>query len=465
MTESPRPAALAMAITPEREPSLAKLINTIQDRQLAPAPALKALVSKAWRSPKHAQKHLGGHLANQDNPLQIHHDIAALAEFLLRIQNRNTRRRYQQELERAFLWCLVERQKVLSDCTFDDFAAYQQFLRNRHDPHAYWCGTRGHRETNGQPNAHWRPFLDKKKLTATKQDKAIRYTMTVISRCLQFWCADIGYLRINILTSHRLVNNPNNTLTQRVMDMPHGFIDGFKSTSKDRKIKPVADNNEEQDDDIFEKAEFETYIPYDTWLSLIDFIEAMPRKTLGQRRRYQQTRFVIHGLYATAARIHEFVSHPMTSMVFESTNVLKWHVFGKHNTDKWIVPYQHFYFTEKLYTYRQHLKLPCEPVKNENIYLVMNRSGKYRLSVRQCYNVVKNTFQAVAATLNDEEQRAVLNKASPHWIRHSVITHRLEQGDDIQTVKEFARHKDFKTTLHYVHTLGLDKQIIRAGQA
>lgn len=125
-------------------------------------------------------------------------------------------------------------------------------------------------------------------------------------------------------------------------------------------------------------------------------------------------------------------------------------VIGKGNKAR-EVPLPEIMLLE-LSRYRQVLGLSPLPQKNETAPLVCGRDGK-AMSVQTIYNNLKALCDAVADELRPHAQYAdlveALEKASPHWMRHTFATAVLNKGADVRVVMDLLGHASINSTMIY----------------
>src|SRR6185295_3086841 len=77
-----------------------------------------------------------------------------------------------------------------------------------------------------------------------------------------------------------------------------------------------------------EPATIERFLEQDLWAHVLQFIDAMPRESSGQRARQERARYLFSLLYLLGPRVSEVASHTMGSFV-ERRGKWWWRVIGK----------------------------------------------------------------------------------------------------------------------------------------
>lgn len=142
------------------------------------------------------------------NHLGAQDDRQALEAWLSQFREKPaTLRAYRKEIERFYLWCLLERGKPLSSVDSLDAQAYREFIRQ---PPPHWCSV----SVVGRDDPAWRPFRGP--LGAASQRQAL-----VVVQTLFDGLRDANYLVGNPLRSV----NKRAALTAARMDVDRSFTD------------------------------------------------------------------------------------------------------------------------------------------------------------------------------------------------------------------------------------------------
>ena len=145
-------------------------------------------------------------------------------------------------------------------------------------------------------------------------------------------------------------------------------------------------------------------------------------------------KLIIDLFYTTGIRRTELI-HLKISNVNHSNNTLK--VLGKRNKERIlpilpIVSQQiNLYFSE-----RSNL----EQIKDSDFFFVTKKGLKLNDSL--VYRLINNYFSNVSEKV----------KKSPHILRHTFATHLLNNGADINSVKELLGHSSLASTQVYTHS-------------
>lgn len=352
------------------------------------------------------------------NQLKAKNDADAIKEWLaLKGSSPHTARAYFREANRLLVWSINIQQKPISSLLASDLKAFEaEFLAN--PPAEY-------REPE-KPDRHLQPgpFLFKhKKLSAS----SIQHSMTVIGNLFSFLCQS-GYLKTN--PTKLTAKSPRRAKTRTTR-----------------------------------------YLNHEQYQFLLDYIENEPRDTLTQQQNYQRNRWVCQFLKETGLREFEAAEAKGKQFIIERGH---WwfEVRGKarkENDEADLIPISSE-LMEVYAEYREFHELPKTPNPKEETPVILSLSGidHKPITPTALYRFMKTLFRSVAKKARKagrEDMASQFEKASPHWMRHTMVSHQLADGIPLTIASKNARHRDIQTTMIYSHEENDDRHAITTSRA
>jgi len=144
-------------------------------------------------------------------------------------------------------------------------------------------------------------------------------------------------------------------------------------------------------------------------------------------------RLIIEMLYLTGFRVSELINIKISDVDF-SNNSIK--VLGKRSKERIVPVSGRFMSMLKEYIVNNRNKTICE-----SDYLFISNCGN-KLNRSKVYLIVRHYLSIVTT----------IKKRSPHVLRHSFATHMLDNGADINAIKELLGHSSLAATQIYTHT-------------
>ncbi len=143
-------------------------------------------------------------------------------------------------------------------------------------------------------------------------------------------------------------------------------------------------------------------------------------------------RLIIELLYTTGIRRSELINIRLSDINMD-TGMIK--ILGKRNKER-MLPLLSF-VKNRITQYLSYRKEITQDIE----YLLITKKGK-KIYPSLVYSLINSYFSAVSSKV----------KKSPHIIRHSFATHLLNQGADLNSVKELLGHSSLASTQVYTHT-------------
>ena len=143
-------------------------------------------------------------------------------------------------------------------------------------------------------------------------------------------------------------------------------------------------------------------------------------------------KLVLEMLYSTGMRRSELINLKTYDVDFYNSELK---ILGKRNKER-IIP-----FTNKLASSVKNYLIEKQNQKNmDHEYLFANDKGK-KMGEKFVYSLVNNYLSLVTT----------IEKRSPHIMRHTFATHMLNNGADLNTIKEILGHANLSATQIYTH--------------
>lgn len=144
-------------------------------------------------------------------------------------------------------------------------------------------------------------------------------------------------------------------------------------------------------------------------------------------------RLIIEMFYSTGIRLSELLNIKDKDVDLHSQSLK---VLGKRNKER-IIPLSDDFCGE----IKKYIQCRNESVTVVDNYLFVRENGK-KLYPKLIYNLVHNSMSGVSS----------LHKQSPHVLRHTFATSVLNNGGDINAVKELLGHSSLAASQVYTHT-------------
>ena len=158
-------------------------------------------------------------------------------------------------------------------------------------------------------------------------------------------------------------------------------------------------------------------IKMDELLNEIDF---------GEGFLAQRDRLILELFYFTGIRLSELINLRNKDIDFSNSTIL---VLGKRNKER-LIP-----LISDIVSKIKELN-----TSNKSPFLFTTEEGK-QISTKQVYRLVNKYLSMVTS----------LDKKSPHILRHTFATHMLNNGADINAIKELLGHANLSATQAYTH--------------
>ena len=312
-----------------------------------------------------------------------------------------TKDNYIRESNRLMYWLIECKKKDLRSITREDLGEYKEFIKN---PPAELVGPKMPIDSSD-----WKPFFSDK-----PKNTSVRLSFGIV--CAIFsWLEVVGYIAVN----------PASKLPRDVI----------KNNLVGRRRA----------------------VPGDIMMSVLLFVEDMPRNDDMQIRIYWRSRWMFNLFRLTGMRISEVQSASIGD-VFSESRGGKLRTFirvsGKGAKER-TIPFIDELETEfNLYKKSRGIVSNSDSAALPLICGVSRRNWQKRLTRQAIHNALKLLFEQTVASLRESDQDSeacFLEQVSAHWLRHTYASNLLDSGASLRTGRDNLGHSNIAITSIYSH--------------
>ncbi len=171
-----------------------------------------------------------------------------------------------------------------------------------------------------------------------------------------------------------------------------------------------------------------TIVEKDKMVKLLDRID-MLKSTFAEKRDF----IVLELLFGTGIRLSELLQIKIVDIDFYNKNIL---ILGKRNKERLVPVNQTLHDKLKEYVHQ----LNEEKNDNKTSFLIVTNEGKQSYP-KMIYRIVQRYLSEITSQ----------KKRSPHVLRHTFATALLDNGADLNAIKELLGHAGLAATQVYTH--------------
>ncbi len=148
-----------------------------------------------------------------------------------------------------------------------------------------------------------------------------------------------------------------------------------------------------------------------------------------------RNKLIIEIFYFTGMRLAELVNMKNKDVDIYGLQIK---VLGKRNKER-MIPFSN-QLKDSIQNYEKKRAETITDIEQQNDFFLVTEKGK-KINRKLAYRVVNSYLSRVST----------LTKKSPHVLRHTFATHMLNNGADLNTIKEILGHANLAATQIYTH--------------